>query len=306
LLDRPPSQETGLVEDLLYRLAGDKAPAEAPGNDQESRDRYRAAWEGWWKEHGAKLDLARIEEATRALGYTLVVLLDAGKVIDLDAANRPRFEVDNLQFPLDAQLLPGDRVLVAEHNGNVVTERNRKGEVVWKKAVEGPLAAQRLPNGNTFIATRTELLEVDRTGRAVFTYSRPGGESFMKAQKLPNGDIACVTQLGVARFVRLDRTGKELKSFGVQVSTSGGRVDVLPNGHVLIPEMTNNRVVEYDAEGKMVREAAVAQPIAAVSLPNGHWLVTSMNQRRAVELDRRGKEVWQYRSHTRVTRAFRR
>src|SRR5262249_35143748 len=155
-----------------------------------------------------------------------------------------------------------------------------------------------------FIATRNELLEVDRTGRAVFTYSRPGGESFMKAQKLPNGDIACVTQLGVARFLRLDRNGKELKSFGVQVSTSGGRVDVLPNGNVLIPEMMNNRVVEYDAEGKAVREAAVPQPIAAVGLPNGHWLVTSMNQRRAVELDRKGKEVWQYRSNTRVTRAF--
>jgi hypothetical protein len=309
LLDQPPSQEMGLVEDLLYRLAGDRAPAVATGNDKESRARYRAAWEDWWKEHGARIDLARIEEASRNLGYTLVVLLDAGKVIDLDASNRPRFEIPDLQFPLDAQLLPGDRVLVAEHKGNVVTERNRKGEVLWKKQIEGPLAAQRLPNGNTFIVTRSALFEVDKTGRTVFTHSRPGGEAFMKAQKLSNGDIACVTLLGVAgpvRFVRLDRTGKELKSFGVQVKTSGGRVEVLPNGHVLIPEMDHNRVVEYDAEGKQVREASVPQPIAAVSLPNGHWLVTSMNQLRAVELDRKGKEVWQYRADTRVTRAFRR
>jgi hypothetical protein len=48
------------------------------------------------------------------------------------------------------------------------------------------------------------------------------------------------------------------------------------------------------------------QPIAAVRLANGNTLVTSYNQKRAVELDRAGKEVWEYKTDTRVTRAFRR
>jgi hypothetical protein len=67
----------------------------------------------------------------------------------------------------------------------------------------------------------------------------------------------------------------------------------------------NNRVVERDADGKVVRTLPVAEPIAAVYLPNGHLLVTSMSQKRAVELDRSGKEVWEYKRTTRVTRAVR-
>ena len=41
-------------------------------------------------------------------------------------------------------------------------------------------------------------------------------------------------------------------------------IDVTPAGHVLVPEMRNNRVVERDAEGKVVREVRVGQPIAAL------------------------------------------
>jgi hypothetical protein len=311
LLDQLPAEDMGLAEDLLFRLAGEKAPPDLPGGiDEISRRRYREGWEAWWKDHQAKIDPAQLEQATRTLGFTLVVLLDLGQVMELDAANRPRWQVVGLELPLDVQLLPGEqRVLVAEHDGNRVTERDLKGEVKWEVKVDAPLAAQRLANGNTFIATKQSLVEVDKDGKEVFTYTRPGGEQFMKATKLRNGDVVCVTQLGVVRCVRLTPDGKDLKevrSFGVDVRTSGGRIDVLPNGHVLIPEMNNNRVVEYDAAGKMVRELEVEQPIAAVRLPNGHTLVTSMTQRRAVELDRAGKEVWDFRHTTRVTRALRR
>jgi hypothetical protein len=309
LLDRPglDSQALGQVEDFLYRLADDKAPTVPPGTDEAGRKKFREAWEGWWKENETKLDVARMEEASRTLGYTLVVLLDQNKVIDLDASNKPRWTLEGLTFPLDVQLLPGDRVLAAEHNANRVTERNRKGEVLWQKDIDSPLVAQRLPNGNTFIATRTTILEVTKDGKEVYSRTRPGGDLIMRAQKLRNGDVALVTQLGVTRFVRLDADGKEIKSFGVDVRTSGGRIDVQPNGHVLIPENGNNRVVEYDSQGKIVWEANVEQPIQAQRLANGHTLVTSMRPEvGAVELDRSGKMVWQYRTDTRVTRAYRR
>jgi outer membrane protein assembly factor BamB len=132
----------------------------------------------------------------------------------------------------------------------------------------------------------------------------------MRATKLRDGDIACIVQLGgLARYVRLTPSGKdfkEIKSWGVSVRTSGGRVDVLANGHVLIPEMDNNRVVEYDAEGQRVWEATVDQPIAALRLPSGNTVITLMRENRAVEVDRAGKEVWQFKADTRVTRAFRR
>jgi hypothetical protein len=300
-------RDMGQIEDLLFRLGEDTAPTVPPGTDAAGRKKFREAWEGWWKEHGPKLDVAKLEEASRTLGYTFIVLLDQNKVVDLDAANRPRWSLEGLTFPLDAQLLPGERVLAAEHNANRVTERNKKGEVLWQKDIDNPLVAQRLPNGNTFIATKTLLTEITKEGKEVFTYTRPDGALFMRAQKLRNGDIAAVTQLGVTRFIRLNAELKEIKSFGVDVRTSGGRVDVQPNGNVLIPENGNNRVVEYDPDGRMVWEANVDQPIQAIRLPNGHTLVTSMSTNvGAVELDRNGKMVWQYKTDTRVTRAYRR
>jgi HEAT repeat protein len=309
LLGRLEARERGLVESFLARLAEDKGPELVPGSDEASLKKHAEAWLAWWKEAGPALDPARLEAASRTRNNTLVVLLDLGRIVDLDDRNQPRWQINNLDLPLDAQFLPGDRVLVAEHDGNRVTERNRKGEILWKKEISGPLVAQRLPNGNTFIATKAQLLEYDKDGKEVFSYQRPGGEQFMKAQKLRNGDIGCITQVGVGvtRYVRLDPAGKELKSFAVELHSFGGRVEVLANGHVIVPEMHNNRVLEHDADGKVVWEMATEQPIAAVRLPNGNTLVTSMSKDRgAVELDPAGKEVWSYRAGTRVTRALRR
>lgn len=312
LIDEVPLERNGLVLGLLDHLAADSPPPGMPVADQAARRTYRQAWETWWKDHQDKIEPAHLEQASRSLGCTLIVLLDLNTIEFLDRANNVRWKIDNASMPLDVELLPrGERVLLAEHLANRVSERNLKGEIVWKKSVDEPLAAQRLANGNTFIASRTQLLELDKDGKEVFRYSRPDGNTFMRAAKLRDGDIACIVQIGgaLSRYVRLRPSGKdikEVKSWGVQVRTSGGRIDVLPNGHVLVPEMGHNRVVEYDADGRSVWEAAVDEPIAAVRLPNGNTLVTLMRANRAVELNRDGKEVWQFKADTRVTRALRR
>jgi HEAT repeats/PQQ-like domain len=307
-----PSRDTGVVEDLLYHVAGDKAPSGDGSTSETARRRYRDDWMKWWNEEGAKLDLAKLGEASKSLGYTLVLLLDQGKAMELDSGNRPRWTVEGLEFPLDVQALPGDLLLSAEHSGNRVTERDVKtGKVVWEYKITHPLVAQRLPNGSTFIASQTGALEVDRAGKMVWEYNPIGGETIMKAQKLRNGEVAMVTQLGVTRFVQLNRDGKtEKRSFPVNLHTSGGRIDVLPNGNVLVPENANNRVVEIEPAGpvgRVIWEVAIDSPVAAVRLANGHTMITSMNPGRgAVEVDRAGKEVWTYRAETRVTRALRR
>jgi len=125
----------------------------------------RDVWAGWWKENGAKVDLARLSETPRLHGFTLVVLLDQNLVRELGPDKQTRWEVGNLQFPLDAEIVSGNRLLVAEYHGMRVTERTHKGDVVWERKINGPLVAQRLANGNTFIATAFQLVEVDRPTR---------------------------------------------------------------------------------------------------------------------------------------------
>src|SRR5262249_29400998 len=156
--------------------------------------------------------------------------------------------------------------------------------------IAGPLVAQRLTNGNTFIVTDSQILEVDRDGKTIFNVPAPGdGERIMKGVKLPNGEVACLTT--DARIVRMDTTGKIIHSLALSLSSRlfGGRIDMRPNGRVLVPHHAENKVVEYDASGKVMWEVKVDQPIAASRLPNGNTLVTSMMTNvGAVEFDRNG------------------
>lgn len=303
-LSQPISPRYGEVEEILIRLAGEKSPS-LTDEDVAARKKYRAQWEAWWKENGARVDLGILKDHALPLGRTLVVLLDARQILSLDADNKVRWKIDGLEMVLDVQPLPGDRVLLAEYKNNRVTERNSKGEILWEKKINEPLMAQRLPNGHTLIASREGIVEIDRKDREVFSYNAPGGQFIMRAQKLPGGDIVLVTQLGGTRFIRLNRFGKQVRTFGVEVQTSGGRLGVTATGHVLVPEMNNDRILEYDAEGKLVREIPARQPIAAIGLRGGRVLYTSMTEKRAVEIDRAGKEVWEYRRDTRVSRAVR-
>ncbi len=302
-----PLVQAWKAEDILFRLAGGKKPpAVSLGNSEATRKKCRDAWAGWYSDNRGKIDLAKLKQTTPLLGYTLVVLLDEGQVTELNADKKPRWEINGLAFPLDAQLLPGDRVLVAEYNASRVSERNLKGEILWEKRIFGPLAVQRLPSGNTFIATDSVLYEVDAKGKEVSSLTIPG-ERIMKAMKLPSGEAVCLTT--EERVVRLDTSGKEVASFPVKVSTKlfGGRLHVLPNGNVLVPHNAEDRVVEYNGAGEKVWEVKIDQPIAATRLANGNTLVTSMLPTKgAVEFDRYGNMVWQFRANTRVTRAFRR
>jgi hypothetical protein len=310
LLDKLPLAQLGSVEEMLYRLAEDKQPPTLKGADDTARKKYREAWAKWWTDNGDKVDLAKAE-APRLLGYTLVVLLDLNKVQELDGNKKVRWEMTDLQFPLDVQYLAGDRLLVAEQQGGRVTERTLDGKVVWEHKMPEPIVAQRLPNGNTFIAGRNGMVELDPKGTEVFSKNMQApNEQIMRAHRLPNGDVAYVVQHlnvgGAPEYIHMDARGKELHRFPVNVATFGGRIQVLPNGRVLVPEMYQNRVVEYDTDGKVVWEASVDQPIVATRLPNGNTLVTSMIQKKAIELDRDGHPVWEYGQDTRVTRALRR
>ena len=82
---------------------------------------------------------------------------------------RQRWQITDLGGPSDARLLPGGRVLIAERNANVVSERDTTGKVLWRQAIPGgAIAADRLPNGNTLVAENNAVREFDRHGNVVW------------------------------------------------------------------------------------------------------------------------------------------
>ena len=294
LLADLPRERSGSVEDALRLVAGEQAPSLSPGDDEESHHKCRDAWDEWWRQRGAAIDLAKIDFSNRRLGYTLVAEMDLrstnGRVVEYDAAGKERWEIPSLRYVIDAQLLGPDRVLVAEYILRSVTERNLKGEVLWQYRANGlVLGARRLANGDTFVVARNQLIEVDKDGKEVFNLTRPN--DVCAAAKFRDGTIALLTHSG--QVVHLDESGKEIKSLPLNapVLAVGTNIEALPNGHVLVPLYSSNKVVEIDADGKTAWEASTQQPTSVARLPNGHTLVGSRLDMTVVDLDRGGNEV---------------
>jgi HEAT repeat protein len=289
-------------EELLYRLAGASAPPVSTGNDAATRKRFRDDWTVWWKDHNAEMDLSQLQVAPPLMGYTLVVefsqIGNNGRVVELDRNGKPRWQIENLSGPVDAWFLPGNRVLIAEGNANRVTERDLKGNILWQAnslAPGGyPVNAQRLANGNTFIACANNglLVEVDRAGKTVFSVNVTGG--VRAAYKIPNGQMICFTDQSMC--VRLDTTGKEIKRFPLaRINNFTSGIDVTSKGNIIAAQ-GDNTITEYDPEGKVVWQAKTNANTSATRLPNGHTLVASNPAQSVVELDNSGRVVWEYRA----------
>src|SRR5205085_850503 len=90
--------------------------------------------------------------------------------------------------------------------------------------------------------------------------------------------------------LKLAASGRELRSFEVcSVYTMGGTIEALPGDRILVPEYRENRVVEYDADGKVRWEIKVDTPTSATRLPNGQTLVTTLRNQRVICFDREGR-----------------
>ncbi len=296
------------VQEILDRLAGDKAPAVSLGTTEETRKICRKGWQTWLDTDGKTIDLAKLQEAP-PLGYTLVVQQNvnrvvgnlrrgtSGEVIELDADKKTLWKFEVPTYPVDAQIVRVDgteRVLIAEYQAGRVSERDFKGEVKWEKNVGGnPIGVQRLANGNTFVVMQNRLVELERSGKEAFSLNRPSHDIF-RARKLRNGEVVFVTNNGM--FTRIEaKTQKVLKTFQVgQVPVLFGSIDVLPDGGVLIPDFQKSSVVEFNANGKEVNSFKVNWPNSVMRLPNGNTLVASQNTRRIAEYDRTGREVWSH------------
>jgi hypothetical protein len=309
LLSASDSAIAGRAEEILCHIAGEQAPAVSAGSDEAGRRRYRDAWVAWFDQHGRNTDLARLNLERRLLGMTLLVALDGfggdGRVWEVGPDKQTRWDIRSVKGPIDARVLPGNRVLVAEYYGNVVTERDFRGNVLWKHVCRGgPVACQRLPGGKTLIATNAEVIEVTPDNKETARFPSRHGQIF-DAQRLRNGHLVYLTYEGM--LAEFDAQGKELLTQRF-VRPNEGKIsfEVLPGGRFLVPLSASDQVVEFDGAGQVVWKCKIAKPNSAQRLPNGNTLVCSRIHRKAVEVDRTGRVVWEVRADGHLFRAHRR
>jgi HEAT repeat protein len=303
LLTVLPADQVGQVEEALFQLAGDTAPEVSLGTEAADKKKCRDAWLAWWKLNAKRVDLARLTSHP-TLGFTVISDIGNNRVFEVDRNGKERWSLTGLGGPCDAVVLPGNHVLISEYHPRRVTERDLKNNIVWQKGLnDNPINVQRLPNGNTFIATDSYVVEVDKTGKELYTInSMPMVHA---AYRMRNGPIVCL--IPGNQCVLMDTTGKTLSSFNSNHgNTNLAGLDVLSNGHILITQTHRGKVVEFDKSGKVLLELDAPGARTATGLPNGHVLVTSQSNQRVYELDRAGKTVWEHKAAGPVIRARRR
>ena len=283
------------AQEILYRIAGDKAPPVTLSDEDPARRAQVAdAWRGWWQEAGPTTDLAKINFEEALQGVNLICEEGKGdpRVWACRADGKPLWEIKGV-LAWDAQLLTNGHVLIAEHSAQQVTERDPSGKIVWsKKVTTGNLTTcQRLPNGNTFIGTFNELLEVDPTGKTVYSYKNPSGGLIARAHRLRNGHLlfAC----DGSKIVELDAKFKPIRTINIPANgDSWISVEPLPGERFLVAAYGSHKVTEIDAAGKLLWQCDTQTPMSAVRLANGNTLVSCDRGNAVIEYDRAGKEVW--------------
>lgn len=289
------------AEEVLTRLAGDAAPSAAVGSDDKTRLAAVQAWAKWWEDNEKTVSLKGLDAGRRDAGVMLVIeqwspTKGNGRVSEVDARGRVRWEISGLNWPNHAEVLKGNRVLIIEQQQRV-TERDRTGKIVGlDRTYNNPFLAERLPNGDTFIACRYQMLIVDRKGEPKWTHNIVNGQQVMGARRFRDGSIAYFQYGG--GYVRLDRDGKQVKTlqFGQQqtwwnYALTG--VDILPGDRIVVSISNMNKVVEMTSDGKEAWSAPVTQPQFPTRLNNGNVLVAGGNNNLGTlyEIDRKGKVI---------------
>ena len=203
---------------------------------------------------------------------------------------------------MDAQVVQGRRVLIAESNAHRVSERDFQGKVIWECKFAGePINCLRLPNGNTWVGLRDGCSECTRDGKILYTHAFGG--SLNACRRVKNGHVVYLSGSGL--IGEIDAQGKAIRSVQLKQEGTWGDVDLLPNGRFLVTNYGANFTREVDDKGKMHWEqTAVAGACGADRLPNGHTLLACPS--RSVEIDRAGKVVWETKSAGYVRRSHRR
>ena len=214
-----------------------------------------------------------------------------------------------------------------KYPGGAVLEINRtSGEekLIWKGTQSEVNSAQPTTDGTYVLSeagAKPRLLEVDGDGKVIveFPLQCQSGNHHMEtrmARKLDDGTYLAPHLLDFA-VKHYDRSGKLLGEMDTTVEGDPERkIHSWPftairqsNGHTLVCCTNGNRVVEFDAAGKVAWQLTnddlpgpwLQDPCGGQVLPNGNIVITSyaggrkdVNAPKLIEVNRDKKVVWTY------------
>jgi hypothetical protein len=185
----------------------------------------------------------------------------------------------------------------------------RAGKVVWTYSIpinntNGTLQelgdATMLSNGNIVFCRKVGASEITPDKKIVWNMDAPKGTEIHSIQPLGTDRVLIIENAKPAKLMIINtvtgQTEKEMdlptphpdKSPHLQFR----RVRLTKEGTYLAAHLDDNKVAEYDADGKAIWSFTTPGPWDAVRLKNGNTLISSYHNT-VLEVNKQGETVWQ-------------
>ena len=185
----------------------------------------------------------------------------------------------------------------------------RDGRIAWTysipiKDADGTLQelgdATMLSNGNILFCRKVGASEVTPDKKIVWDFPAAKGTEIHSVQPLGLDRVLLAQNGNPAKLMIVRKsTGKVEKELTLPVPKPDKphlqfrRVRLTKNNTFLAAHLDDDKVVEYDQNGKAIWSYATKGPWSAVRLKNGNTLISSYHHR-VIEVNPAGKVVWEF------------
>jgi hypothetical protein len=185
----------------------------------------------------------------------------------------------------------------------------RGGKIVWQYSM--PLKtesggnqefddAAQLPNGNIIFSRMSGAGMVSPDKKLLWHYEAPAGTEIHSIQAIGKDRVLIMRNGNPAQAMIINTaTGAVEKEIPIPTTIHGTHgqfrhIRMTKSGTVLVPHLSEGKVVEYDQEGKVVWSVAAKSPWQAIRLKDGNTLIAGDASRYAREVNPKGETVWEF------------
>jgi hypothetical protein len=184
----------------------------------------------------------------------------------------------------------------------------RRGKVTWQYSMPLRTPADRiqefddatlLSNGNIIFSRMSGAAEVTPQRQLVWNYDAPEGTEVHSIQAIGKDRVLIMQNGNPAKAMIINTaTGKTEKEIPIPTTITGTHgqfrhIRMTRAGTILVPHMSEGKVVEYDMEGKVVWSVAAKSAWQAIRLKSGNTLISGDAERYVREVNAKGETVWE-------------
>jgi hypothetical protein len=186
----------------------------------------------------------------------------------------------------------------------------RGGKIVWQYTMplKNPATgnnqefddATQLSNGNIIFSHMSGAAMVSPDKKILWHYDAPPGTEVHSIQSIGKNRVLIMRNGHPAQAMIINTaTGKTEKVIPIPTTVNGTHgqfrhIRMTKAGTLLVPHLSEGKVVEYDLNGKVLRTIPDTSPWQAVPLKNGNILISGDHDRYAREVNPKGETVWQF------------